>query len=510
VRVLFRTDADSNIGTGHLMRCLALADGLRSEGAECVFLCREAGLGALAEKITAGGHGLLTLPAAAGNEDGDDLPRLAHAGWLPGGWRNDAAACRLALANQPAADWLVVDHYALDGRWERAMRAEAERVMVIDDLADRRHECEVLLDQNVLADSVGQYQGLVPEGCLLLLGPKYALLRPEFLAFGEAAPKAAGCSEDLRLLIMFGGSDPQDLTLRAVKALARIKWRGPVDVVAGSLYGKLPELAAIVSGLPQAHLHAPAHKVADLMRAAGLALGSPGVASWERCACGLPSIVLSVADNQLRLGESLGRLGAHWYLGKADQVRDDDLDAALAAWIANPLARHGMSSAAAAICDGKGVRRAVQRLAAAELDIRPATQDDSQLVYAWRNDERTRRHFFDSGPIEPATHRSWFSQTLGNADTQLLLVLGRGRVPVACVRFDYLAERARLSVYLDPDLQGYGLGVNSISLACRWLRIRRPDIRVVEADVLVDNEASRRAFSAAGFRQVWSRYEHAQ
>lgn len=510
MRILFRTDADSRIGTGHLMRCLALADDLRREGADCLFLCREAGLGGLAEKISLGGHRLLTLPMAAVLDDVGDLPRLAHADWLSGGWRNDASACLAVLADQPRADWLVVDHYALDDRWEAAMRAATRRVMAIDDLADRKHDCDVLLDQNVLDGSSGHYRGLVPRDCLLLLGPKYALLRPEFSGASEVAARAGRPRKDARLLIMFGGSDPQDLTLRTVNALARLNWQGPVEVVAGELYGKLQELKASVSRLPQASLHAPAHKVADLMRAADLALGSPGVASWERCACSLPSIVLSVADNQLTLGESLGRMGVHWYLGKAADVRDEELDAALIAWTANSPARYCMSQTASAICDGKGVRRVVRRMLVAGLDIRPARESDASLMYSWRNDERTRRHVFDPTPLDLTAHLKWFKKTIDGTGSQLLIALREPQVPVACIRFDFSEERARLSIYVDPDRHGSGYGVPSINLACSWLRSNRPDIKVVEADVLAGNEPSNRAFFAAGFKPAFRRYEYLQ
>jgi len=508
VRILFRTDANAQIGTGHLMRCLALADGLRAEGAECTFLCRSNGLGALAERIVAGGHTLAVLPESELTDFNEGQERTTQHKCLVGGWRNDVDSCLKVLEGYPVADWLVVDHYAIDSDWEIAMQFAAKRIMVIDDLADRSHQCDVLLDQNVLSEMDSRYREFVPEKCEFLLGPKFALLRTDFslplshsLDIGHGFP-------DLRLFIMFGGSDPQNLTLRAVMALVRIGWEGTVDVVVGSLYQNAKEISDLLESLPNAHLHVQANNIADLIRSAGLAIGSPGVASWERCACALPTIALSAAENQLRLGETLGLLGAHWYLGLADEVSDAQLDAALLAWGNNSIARKCMRDIAKKVCDGKGVHRVVQRLVSSSVVLRPARESDASMLYLWRNDERTRRFFFNASSIEFGAHLAWFGKTLNSSESQLLIACRSPDTPVACVRIDYFAERAKLSIYVDPDLHGNGLGKISLDLAIQWLRNKLSDVKIAEADVMVDNTASNKAFQAAGFREMWRRYEY--
>lgn len=198
-----------------------------------------------------------------GGHDGADLPILAHAHWLPGGWQNDAATSLERLASEPRADWLVVDHYALDRRWETVMRHAAGRILAIDDLADREHDSDLLLDQNQVAGMDVRYDDLLPEFCMKLLGPRYALLRPEF---SRQAASASGSqpAQAPRLLVMFGGADAQNLSLRTVQVLARIGWKGPMDVVAGPLYPELPSLRAALAELPNATLHAPAKDVAAL------------------------------------------------------------------------------------------------------------------------------------------------------------------------------------------------------------------------------------------------------
>jgi UDP-2,4-diacetamido-2,4,6-trideoxy-beta-L-altropyranose hydrolase len=505
MRVFFRTDASPLIGTGHLMRCLALAAALRAQGAECTFLCRAAGLGVLAERIHAGGHRFIPLPAPADPAPDQDGP--PHAAWLPGGQGPDAASSLAALAGQGPADWLVVDHYALDYRWESLLRPAAVRLMVIDDLADRPHDCDMLLDQSLLDDMQGRYDGLVPVHCVRQLGPRYALLRDEFVRQADFPRKTL--TKEPRLLVMFGGSDEQNLTQRAVERLAAIGWSGEVDVVAGPLYGPLAKLQKAVSRLARGSLHAPAYNVAALMRSADLALGSPGVASWERCACALPAITIAQADNQEGIGRALGELGANFYLGRAEFVTDDALSAALSVWLANDSARIAMSRAAAAVCDGDGLRRVVAKLIPPCVSIRSVFSSDAELLFSWRNDERTRRYAIDPRPLILSDHLAWLERTLARADVDLLLACNDDQ-PLVCVRFERAGQRALVSIYANPDLQGAGFGARALFAALDWLRINHPEIAATDADVLPNNGASHALFTAVGYRLSRLRYERSQ
>lgn len=508
MRVLFRTDASAEIGTGHLMRCLALADGLRAAGGQCTFLCRVEGLGVMARKVTDAGHMLLALPDLEFSDVGEDSPQLAHAQWLPGGQQKDAAACLKLLEGQAVAECLVVDHYALDERWEKPMRAVAARILVIDDLADRQHDCDLLLDQNQVLGMERRYENRLPGNCRRLLGPKYALLREEF-----SRPKTSASTDDRlaspRLLVMFGGADPQNLTLRTVNALARVGWTGGVDVVAGPLYAELDALQMAIAAVPDARLHAPAGDVARLMRSANFSVGSPGVASWERCACALPSLTIAQADNQEPIGEALAISGAHCYLGRAETVLDSDLEVALRFWQSNFFARQAMTAVAQAVCDGQGVKRVIRNLQKPALSVRLACLDDAGLLFSWRNDERTRRQSLDPQPLALATHMAWFGKVIGNADSILLLAC-RDSVPVACIRFDCQGNRARVSIYTDPELQGQGIGGATLAAGLGWMQTERPEITVAEADIRLANRSSHRLFLSARFHPVWTRYEYSR
>lgn len=492
--VVFRTDANPQIGTGHLMRCLVLADALAAAGARCLFLCRGAGLGPAAARIATAGHELYPLPEAAA------VPRdgLAHSAWLPHGQARDAELCLGILAKQPRADWLVVDHYALDARWQTPLRQAAHRLLVIDDLADRRHDCDLLVDQNFHAAGAARYQGLLPAAAGRLCGPRYALLRPDFARLRAAGLDHRPTGDGRRLLVLFGGADQADLTGRTVGVLADLGYAGPVDVVAGPLYVGIDALKNRLAALPAATLHVNPPHVAELMATADLAVGSPGVTSWERCALGLPTVAIATADNQEAMAEALAREGAHLYLGRQETVSDRDLAAAIGLLAGNASARRHMAEAAARLTDGGGAQRVARRLFAPALAVRPAVVDDAALLYAWRDDPRVRQQSFDAAPLVWEDHLAWVERTLADPG-RALLVGTTGGEAVGCVRFDLDGERARISIYLDPERLGKGLAVPLLDAAAAWLAAHCPTVCTVVAEVRAGNAASAAAFLGAGY-----------
>jgi len=503
MRVVLRVDANGRMGTGHAMRCLALAGALRARGADCHFLMRADGIGGIADRIGEEGHRFIALDAP---DDPSNHEGLAHSHFLPGGQAWDAEASGMALDGAPT-DLLIVDHYGIDARWQRAMRSHARRILVIDDLADRPHDCDMLLDQNLVAGFESRYDALVPPACQRLLGPRYALLRSEF----ERRPQTVETRGELnpRLLVMFGGADPQNLTLKTVELLVRIGWRGGVDIVAGPLHADPDGLRRAMAPLPDALLHAPARNVSALMSKAGLSIGSPGVSSWERCAQALPSITVSQAFNQEAIGAALGEAGAALDLGRAEDVPDAVIEAALLTLGSNPPARACMARIAATICDARGMGRVVARLLPPEIAIRKARSEDAAMLFAWRNDSRTRRFSHDDRELVLDDHLTWMERALARADLDLL-VASIDAVPVACLRFDRQAQRALVSIYLDPQLQGGGLGLSCLNAALCWLSRTHPEIRFTDADVRAGNGASHGLFTAAGYRLAHARYERMQ
>lgn len=310
--IAFRTDASSRIGTGHFMRCLTLAEELKKQDARIRFLSRNLPTH-LSDMLRIKGVEYVSLEA--GEADGS-IDELAHAGWLGVSQAQDSQTAIKALSDQ-VWDWLVVDHYALDARWEKALRPSVKNIMVIDDLADRQHDCDVLLDQNYYADMQTRYKGKVPTDCQLLLGPSYALLREEFRALREQVKVRNG--EVKKVLVFFGGFDADNYTFKAIEVLAEVNAELQVDVVIGAQhpFKELIENACARYGYV---CHVQTSRMAELMLEADLAIGAGGSAIWERCALALPSIVIVVAKNQNNAVKDLDAMGVLVSLGSARDV----------------------------------------------------------------------------------------------------------------------------------------------------------------------------------------------
>lgn len=494
IRVIFRADASIQMGSGHVMRCLTLADMLREHGAEAVFVCREHP-GNLFALIEAKGHQLVRLPAPMAST----LGRLAHPHWLGATQEEDACQTLEALKNVGGCDWLVVDHYALDMAWEAAMRAGAHSIMVIDDLADREHDCDVLLDQNYHLDMKSRYGKLVPPHCKKLLGPKYALLRPEFRkARNNLRVRNGGVD---RIFISFGGSDPANETGKALRAIKFVgKEDVAVDVVAGEANPHQEEIAGLCAKLPRAKLHRKASNMAELMLNADLAIGGGGGMMWERCCLGLPAVVTSVANNQRAGCEAMARAGEILYLGEAGAVGLEVLKAALHVAFSSPWLLMSMGEAGTSLVDGQGSKRVVRQLMVPSIVLRKARMADCEAIFNWRNAEETRKYSVSANLITLDEHVTWFQAALKDTDRQILIG-ETNREPVGVLRYDRSGMCAMVSVYLVPGNYGKGIGVQLIEQGTLWVEQNWPDVDVIEAVILNGNSPSLTAFSDAGFEK---------
>ena len=493
-RVAIRVDASEKIGTGHFMRCLALADGLRARGARVRFLSRCVP-DHLRKLAVSGGHEQILIdsrpePDAAGGP--------AHSRWLDTSQGADARDTERALSGE-TWEWLVVDHYSLDARWESALRGIVQHVLAIDDLADRSHDCDFLLDQNLYMDGESRYAGKVPAGCRLLLGPRYALLREEFARLRTGVGPRSGHVR--RVLVFFGGVDAGLHTVHAVEALAALGRRDlQVDVVVGAEHAQRQEIEARCAALSFT-CHVQTRQMADLMAAADLALGAGGSASWERCCVGLPALVVPVAENQKRLVEDAAVAGLHF----APELKQGiSLADHLRGLLDNPLLLRAMSYNGMQAVDGRGTRRVLRAMGFGGVDVRKAVASDSSKVFAWRNDPAIRAVSRSIEPMERSTHEDWFAAAL--ADPNRLLLIGeRDGTDLGVVRFDVGEHAAEISIYLAPE-RSSGVGVELLLAAEAWLAESRPNVAAVEAEVLRDNRRSHGLFLAGGYRLESSRY----
>ncbi len=354
--IAFRVDASLLIGTGHVMRCLTLANALRERGARCEFFCR-AHPGHLATRIEAAGYIVHLLPLPSDGMEGDDFAGTAHARWLGCGWRQDAVET-VAVLGAARRDWLVVDHYALDARWESELRPHAVRMMAIDDLADRPHDVDLLLDQN-LGRAVADYRPLVSAATHCLIGPDYALLRPEFARLRDYSLVRRRSALLQRILVSLGGVDRDNITGRMLDALAVVKLPPDVQVIVvmGRQSPGLESIRAQALQMPFAcEVRVDVEDMAQVMADADLAIGAAGSSSWERCSLGLPAILVAIAENQENACLALGVRGAVMVLDGQESVMKT-LPPVLRSILSNHSLVQELSRAAAAICDGMGVTR---------------------------------------------------------------------------------------------------------------------------------------------------------
>ena len=359
--VAFRVDASTLIGSGHVMRCLTLADALAEAGARCFFVMRQKP-GNLEGAVRSRGYQVLMLSSGGAEQSANDSENEPpHTGWLGVSWEADASDTLQALKGIEL-DWLVVDHYALDHRWESKVVGCCRRLMAIDDLADRKHQCDVLLDQN-LGREPHDYDGLVPGHAKRLIGSDYALLRPEFSRARALSVEERKTREPGNILVSMGGVDAANVTGNVLRVLDSIEVVAScrVTVVLGAACPHIDEVIEQAESMRlDTRVVVNASNMAELMSQADLAIGAAGGSAWERCCLGLPSLLVVMADNQRPGAEALKRAGASLILGWPDAI-EETLPRAMHEVFA-PGRLLEMSQNAAAICDGLGVQRVADAL----------------------------------------------------------------------------------------------------------------------------------------------------
>lgn len=343
------------------MRCLTLAVQLKTQGIDVNFISRSLP-GNLNEFMIRKGWTVYTLPFRPEANCRPDKV-LQHEDWLGEHWELDCEQTLAILNAQAKVDWLIVDHYALDYRWEKILRPVVGQIMVIDDLADRVHDCDLLLDQNLQKNMTVRYKDLVPEHCQPLLGPRYAMLRPEFSMKRKRLRCRTG--ELQRVLVFFGGSDPFDVTGMAVRAFQSMNLTDLVfDIVIGGSNPNRERIRELCRNSPNFHYHCQVDDMAGIIERADLAFGAAGSSIWERLCLGLPTIVVSVAGNQDMLLKGVLDKDLLIYMGNIESVREEHFKQALNQAM-NDEGKQTMlriSAAALEIVDGMGCERVLSAI----------------------------------------------------------------------------------------------------------------------------------------------------
>lgn len=468
---LFRADASAAIGSGHVRRCMSLAAALKRDGWTCRFAVGEESLTVVPELIAGEFEARALEPTAL--RDAGSLARSAPDG------------CDLA----------VVDHYGLDRGYESALRGFARSILVIDDLADRNHDCDVLVDAT--AGRHADDYAARATGADLLLGPAYAPLRP---AFAAARARRATHSRDYRrMLINFGGTDPDDATGAVLTALSNTHLPDDlhIDVVLGHgarHAARVTRQLAVMTRQFQLHLDAP--DMVPLLAEADIAIGAGGVSALERCCLGVPSILIVIADNQRLVASSLAKEGAA-------RLARDGKDAAIQAMalLDDRAARQAMSAAAASLCDGRGAARIAiwidpeRAKDAKPVRLRPVVTDDEAITLAWQQQPETRRFARTARVPTADEHRAWFAAKRADPDSLFSIVL-HGGVPAGTLRLDRCDGGWEVSIAIDAARHGAGIGRAALASARRLV----PEAPLL-AQILLGNENSRALFARAGYVQ---------
>lgn len=479
--VLARTDASESRGTGHLMRCLNLAGELQVGGATVTFAC--APTDPAAERmVRERGFALVQLnvpPQAASSETETVDSDLT-----------------MAAVTRRNFDWAIVDHYSLGAKWERRIRGICRWVAAVDDLADRSHDCDVLIDQSLRSDGGAAYDSLLSPGCERLIGPRYALLGPSF----RAARAALQQSNRKGILVAFGGSDPLAMTAPVLRALLHASdGKISIDVAVGSMQRAAAEIDALAARAPGVRVHHAMRDIAGLMAHARVYVGAGGTTSWERCCLALPGVVVSTAPNQEASCRALDDAGSHVYLGDAKSVAPETVAAAAMSLLASPAWWSRLAERSSDLVDGLGAKRIAARLAIGEVRLREASAKDEEKILTWRNHPEVRKHSGDGKEIGRSEHARWLARVLADPDCHLLIAADtRGESGV--LRYDIQLDTARVSIYLAPERLGSGVGPALLAAGERWLSARRPEVTAISADVQTGNEVSARLFTGAGYR----------
>jgi UDP-2,4-diacetamido-2,4,6-trideoxy-beta-L-altropyranose hydrolase len=476
--LLIRADASPAIGSGHAMRCLALAQAWQDTGGSAVFAMAES-TPAIREKLLSESCEVISIPAVVGSEDAQIIA---------------------ALAQERGVQWIVVDSYQFGVDYQRALKTAGFKTLFLDDYGHAGSYCaDLVLNQNV-----GVTEGLYPDRApqtRLLLGPRFSLLRREFSVWKnwerEIPPRAG------RALVTMGGSDPENVTATVVEALCRIQLEGieSVIVVGGSnpRFNSLQELARKASQQFAAKIRVQkdVSNMPELMAWADVAISAAGSTCWELCLLGLPTLLVDVAKNQTAVARELGHRQCAIHLGGPRDFTVEQLAEQLDKLLRSGETRHALSIRSRKLVDGRGATRVASAMRV-ELRLRPAQENDCRLLWEWANDPQVRAAAFSQAPILWEQHKVWFASKMKDSNCRMLVAEdGKGRA-VGQFRVDWRSDGdGEIDVSLSPECRGLRYGARLIDLGVSSVFAERGEC--LHALVKMDNQVSQRAFEQAGF-----------
>jgi len=475
--LILRSDASTAMGTGHVMRSLALAQAWQDAGGRPVFAIAETAP-AIRERLLAENMEVAPLEASAGGED--DARKVKE------------------LAFRHNATWVVVDGYQFGSGYQRQLKVAGLKVLFVDDNGHAGHYfADLVLNQNAHAHE-SLYAGR-ESYTRLLLGPRYAMLRREFAQW--RAWKREIATVGRKILVCMGGSDPGNITGNIIDALHQVRVSFEARVIVGSINPHFATIECAVRGSSaKIELVRKPSNIAELMAWADIAIAASGSTCWELCLLGLPAILMDVAPNQRRIARELNARGCAIHIGSVDEVSAERMATQIESLLGSLQMRSAVSSKACRLVDGQGCGRVLSAILAKKIRLREAIESDSRLLFEWANDAEARANSFSSAPIPWEQHQAWFAEKL-RSSALIFIALNDEDTPIGLLRYDIVDNIAVLSMNLDRQFRGGGYGTAILSLGLEEL-FRATPIGRIKAFIKPTNLASLRLFTKCGFTQA--------
>lgn len=468
MKILIHADSGTIMGSGHIMRCLVLADELNKTVLH--FACRDLP-GNITSVIESRGYKVKIL-----NESLEQANKEF-----------------IDFIKQEKPEILILDNYDTDIMLESMAREHVGHIVVIDDLANRKHDCDILLDQNPCPNTHTRYKNLVPQFATKLLGLKYALL-------GSNYRLSSNLKNDriINILIFFGGGDHKNLTEKVINSLIiDSNFHGySFNVVVGKSNLNKEKIRTLCESQKNFAYHCQINNMAELMSKTDLFIGAGGTTNWERMCVGLPGIIISIADNQEESCHELAKLDVIKYLGTAEEFIPKKFLTTLQ-WIEeNPQWLCNAAKLGKEMVDGNGAKRVAAYINTMSIILKQAHHDDCINIHKWRNSPENRVYSINNNEISLTDHEKWFAKIINNKDHNLLIAYHNNQ-PIGVVRFDYAGQTAEISLYLTPGQHSKGYGLPLLIAAENWLKNNHSDINEINAQILQENIASLKIFQYA-------------
>ena len=502
MRVVIRVDASIEIGSGHVIRCLTLAEILKENGANVQFICRKH-KGNLISNIISKGFSVLELEASASIKLDD---KLLHSHWLGATQKQDSADC-LSFLKQSRLDWLIVDHYGIDEDWQKYLKGNYQQLMVIDDLADRKHQCDILLDQT-FGRQKKDYKDLVSETCGLIVGSQYALLRPEFNNWRQYSLDRRKHPVIRELLINMGGMDTQNITEMVLKEIGNCNLPKDINItiVMGTLSSHLESIKVLAKELPyRADVKVEVSNLGEIMANSDISIGASGITTWERCCLGLPTIQLVTADNQIFLAETLSNQNIVKLVKKTSELKK--LLESASDWVTD------ISISAKNICNGLGVYKIFNKLTDLKIDLDEfgevklenyvnTSKNDKTLTLNMRNHSMVRKFMFNQKEISEDSHIK-FIQTLAERTDIRYFLVKRNQKVIGSINFSRmnLDNSIEFGIYTNPFEKNNNAG-RILEAAATHYAFYELGVKKIKLKVLTNNDRAINFYKKSGFELI--------